>query len=208
MSAKIIPSVMAKNQKELDKDLKKLRSATKLIHLDIADGKFVNNKVMQFKFKLPKTFHYSAHLMVNHPLPFIKHHLKQINLFIPQLETIKNIKKHIIWLESQKKPVAFALKPATKISQLKPYLQKIDYLLILTVHPGFYGALFLPSTLKKITLIKHLNPNIKIIVDGGMNPQTIKLTKKYKIDFYISGSYTTKAEFPKKSISNLLKALN
>ncbi|MBI2662421.1 hypothetical protein HYX11_03100 [Candidatus Woesearchaeota archaeon] len=207
MNSKIIPSVMAKNQKELDQDLKKIRSVTKRVHLDIADGKFVNNTLMGFKFKLPKNFQYSAHLMLEHPQPWIKNHLKQIDLFIPQLETIKNIKKHIAWIKSHKKKVAFALKPYTAITRLKPFLKDIDYLLILTVHPGFYGSLFLPSALRKISVLKKHNSKIKIIVDGGMNPQTIKQTKQYTIDYYISGSYTTKAEFPQKSISNLLNAL-
>ena len=207
MSAKIIPSIMAKSQTELNQDLKKLRSVTNWVHLDVADGKFVHNKVLHFPFKLKKTFHYSAHLMIEHPLPWIKKHLHQIDLFIPQLETIKSPPKYITWTKSQKKPVAFALKPATKITSLKPFLKDIAYLLILTVPPGFYGALFLPPALKKIPAIKKLNPQIKIIIDGGMHPQTIKQTKKYKIDYYISGSYTTKAESPKKSISHLLNAL-
>lgn len=198
---------MAKSQSELDRDLKKLKNLTSFIHLDIDDGKFVNNKVMQFKLKLPKHFQYHAHLMVNHPKPFIKKYSKQINLFIPQLETIPSIPQYIKWIKSQQKPVAFALKPETKITRLKPFLKDVDYILILTVHPGFYGALFLPKALKKISSIKKINPKIKIILDGGMNPKTIPQTKKYPIDYYISGSYTTKADNPKQSIYNLLKSL-
>ena len=62
----------------------------------------------------------------------------------------------------KKKGVGLALKPETKVSQIKQYLQQIDYVLILTVHPGFYGAKFLKSPLKKIQKIIKINPKIKI----------------------------------------------
>ena len=53
---------MAKNQKELNADFKKLSGDKKYLHLDIVDGKFAPNKVMMFPFKLSKEFNYSLHL--------------------------------------------------------------------------------------------------------------------------------------------------
>ena len=100
-----------------------------------------------------------------------------------------------------------ALKPETKVKEVKDFLKDVDYVLILTVHPGFYGAKFLSAPLKKIKQIKKINPKIKIIVDGGMDPKTIKKAVKAGADLFVSGSYVTKAENPKERIKILLSSL-
>lgn len=212
MKQKILPSIMAGSQKELDEYFNRLKGAAKEIHLDIADGKFVQAKVLNFDFKLSRDFSYNAHLMVKNPEEWIKKyfrrkHFQQITLFIPQMEEVKEPKKYIQWMKSKKKKVAFALKPETKISAVKPYLKDIDYVLLLTVHPGFYGSPFLPKVLGKISLIKKINPKVKIIIDGGMNPATIQKAAKAGGDYFVSGSFTTKAEKPKERIKELLEAM-
>ena len=204
MKQLIIPSLICKNQRELGEDFKKLRGI-KILHLDIVDGKFTHNKTFQFNFKLSKNHQYMAHLMMKEPFAFIKKYSSKIDLFIPQVEVIKDLENYILWMKSKKKKAALALKPETSINRLKPYLKRIDYILILTVHPGFYGSKFLSAPLKKIKLIKKINPKIKVIVDGGMNLQTIKLARREGADYFISGSYTTKAEKPKERIKELEK---
>jgi len=205
MKQKIFPSLMAKNQTGLNQDLIKLKGVVKHLHLDIVDGKFAKNKTFQFPFRLNKNFTYSAHLMIKHPESWIKKHKNKIKLFIPHFEEVKDINTYFKFCKNNNLKVAFAIKPETKIKMIQPYLKKINYLLILTVHPGFYGAKFLPQQLKKIKQAKIINPKIKIIIDGGINPQTIKKAKL--ADHFISGSYTTKADNPKKAIKNLLKQI-
>jgi ribulose-phosphate 3-epimerase len=191
----------------LDYSSKRLQNVTKAIHLDIADGKFAPNKVLQFKFKLDQHFEYSAHLMILNPLPWIKKNLSKINLFIPHVETIDNLSSYVQFMKKNQKKIAFAILPETKISIIKEYLKAADYILVLTVHPGFYGSKYLPKELKKIPQIKKVNPKIKIIVDGGMNPKTINSAKRAGSDYFISGSYTTKAKDPKKAIKSLMDAI-
>jgi len=207
MTQIIFPSLMAKNQQELNADLKKLRGVAKELHLDVVDGKFAPNKTFQFPFKLSKHFTYNAHLMIKNPENWIKKNFKKINLFIPHFEEIKNIKKYLAWMKNKKKKVAFALLPETKVKQIQPYLQDINHILILTVHPGFYGSKYLKSELKKIPKIKKLNPKIKVIVDGGMHLKTIKQAKKAGADFFVSGSYTTKSDNPRQRIKSLMSAI-
>jgi ribulose-phosphate 3-epimerase len=206
MRQKILPSIMAKNQKELNQDFKKLNGVVKHLHLDIVDGKFAKSKVMFFPFKLSKNFNYSAHLMIKNPEKWIKKNHKKIELLIPQFEELKDFDNYLTFCKENKKKVAIAIKPETKIKQIKNYLNKIDYVLVLTVHPGFYGANFLPKQLKKIKQIKKINPKTKVIIDGGMNPKTIKKAKK--ADHFVSGSYTTKSDNPKQRIKSLLQSIN
>ena len=196
---KIIPSVMGKSQKEIN-HLFKHYSGAKELHLDIADGKFVPNKSLWFPFKLSSKFKYSAHLMVNNPITWIKKNGKRVDLCIASFESI-NPEKYLAFCKQRKIKVAFALKPETKVTSIKPFIKEIDAILILTVHPGFYGAKFLQAPLKKMGQIRKLTPKIKIYVDGGMKPATIHLAKA--ADYIISGSYLAKSENFKKAMKEL-----
>ncbi len=208
MTAKILPSIMAKDQKSLDNLFRKLKGTVQTFHLDIADGKFVPNTSLWFDFKLPKKYHYQAHLMIKNPLRWIKANLKRISLFIPHFEELESHAYYIYWMKRKRKKVAFALKPETMVDEhLKKHLPDIDYLLILTVRPGFYGAEFLPFPMEKISQIKETNPKIKIIVDGGMNPKTIRKARQAGADYFISGSYITGSASPGRAISRLKKAM-
>ena len=207
MKQLIFPAILSNSQKEINQDFKKLKGIASYLHLDVVDGKFAPNKSFWFKFKLSKNFKYLAHLMINNPEKWIEKNLSKIELFIPHFEEIKDKDKYIRWMKSKRKKVAFAILPETEVSKIISYLKKMDYILILTVHPGFYGSRYLKTELNKIPQIKKINPQIKVIVDGGMHPLTIKEAKRKMADFFVSGAYITKANNPKQSINNLLKAL-
>ncbi len=198
---------MAKSQKELNQYFKRLKSATKEIHLDVSDGRFVHSKSLWFNLKLSNNFHYNAHLMIKNPERWIKNNLHKIDIFIPHIEELKKPREYINWMEKKKKKVAFALRPETDISWVKHYLKEMDYVLILTVHPGRYGGKFLKAPLAKIKLIKKINPKVKVIVDGGMCLETIGSAAKAGADFFVSGSFTSCSEHPKARIKELLKYL-
>jgi len=202
MKNRIWPSIMAKSQKELNQDLKNLQGAAKTVHLDIVDGKFAASKTLQFPFRLSKKFKYNAHLMVKNPEKWIDKYGSRVDFYIVHFEQINNVSDYIKRTKQKKKKVAFAILPETKIKDLKNYLQDIDYILILTVHPGFYGSRFLPRNLKKIAQVKKLNSKVKVIVDGGMSPKTIG--RAVGADYFVSGSFITKAEKPKERIKMLM----
>ncbi|MFA6461218.1 MAG: hypothetical protein WCV90_03040 [Candidatus Woesearchaeota archaeon] len=207
MNQIIFPSLMSKNQEELDQDLNRLKGAVKILHLDIVDGIFAPNHALDFKFKLSSKFKYHLHLMVKKPEIWIKKYLSRGELFFPQIEELKDFSKYAAWMKKEHKKVGFAVLPETPISKINSFLSQTDVVLILTVHPGFYGSKYLPGQLKKIVQIKKINPQIKVIVDGGMNPQRIGLTAKAGADYFVSGSYTTKADKPKEAIKRLIKAV-
>ncbi|MBI4983661.1 hypothetical protein HZC32_03385 [Candidatus Woesearchaeota archaeon] len=199
----ILPSIIAKNQRELNSAFRRLEKVVRELHLDVVDGKFAKNNSLNFNFKLSPQFKYNMHLMVKHPEKWIKKYWTKVDLFIPQLEEIKGVSAYIKWMKKGKKKVAFALKPETNINRIKPFLPDCDYLLILTVHPGFYGSRFLPGALKKIAALKKINPKIKVIVDGGMNLVTVKKAARAGADYFVSGSYVTQAERPEERIKKL-----
>ena len=145
--------------------------------------------------------------MVNHPETWMNKHGKKVKTIIFHPEVVDGVGKLIYKIKQKKKKVGLALKPETKVKEVKDYLLNLDYVLILTVHPGFYGAKFLSAPLRKIKKIKKINPKIKVIVDGGMNPKTIKKAVNAGADCFVSGSYVTKAENPKERIKSLLNSI-
>ncbi len=199
----IIPSILAATPRQLGLALEKYRNATKTLHLDVVDGKFAISRSLHFKLKLPKLFKYNAHLMIQHPERWIKQYGHLVDLCIVQASTIKNKAQFIAWMKKRGKKVAFALKPEEKISVLKPYLKQVDWVLVLTVHPGRYGAKYLPAPLKKIKLLKTINPKLKIMVDGGMNPVTIRDAVKAGADLIVCGSYLAESKQPEQDLLRL-----
>jgi len=198
---------MAKSQKELDLELAIAKKITKSVHLDVADGKFAPSKVLWFDFKLRKGLSYSVHLMIEHPEWWIKHHLEKFDLFLPHIERLRSVNHYREWIQGQGKDFAFALLPKTKISTIKDHIKKAKYILVLSVRPGFYGSRFLPAQMKKISQIKKINSKVKVIVDGGMNPKTIKKAQKRGADICISGSFIMKSDNPKKAMKELEKVV-
>ena len=185
-----------------------MKGIAKVLHLDVVDGKFAKNKAMNFDFKLKKEFNYNIHLMVNNSRKWIAKCLKKnIQTIIVHPEVIEGLGKLIYEIKQKKKKVGLALKPKTKVKNVRDYLSQLDYVLVLTVEPGFYGAKFLSAPLRKIKKIKRINPKIKVIVDGGMNPKTIKKAAKAGADYFVSGSFVTKADSPKERIKSLLNSI-
>ena len=85
-----------------------------------------------------------------------------------------------------------AINPETKIETIYPYLDFIDQILVMSVHPGMGGQTFIPNTVEKLkilsTLKKEKNLPFLISVDGGINKETISLVKEY-VDRVVSGSF-------------------
>ena len=200
---RVIPSIMAKSQKQLDEQLSIVKKFATTVHIDVVDGKFADNKVFRFPFKLKRGFKYNVHLMVERPEPWIKKHFKKFQIFFPHIETLKDPMDYFSWMKQSKKPIAFACLPETKVKDIKSFIPFVDYILILTVHPGFYGGKFLKSQIKKIKKIKKLNPDIKIFVDGGITPKRIEQVSDFGADFFVSGSYIMDSEEPKESFKEL-----
>lgn len=202
---------MAKSQNELDDDLKNLNKVIRVLHVDVVDGKFVNNKTFDFDFILSKDYVYRFHLMVKEPIKWIKNNKildrDNIELIIPHFEELDDIETYISLMRKNEKKISMAILPETEINSIEKYLKELDYLLILTVQPGFYGSKFLESNLNKVKQAKKINPNLQVIIDGGMNPETIKLAALSGADNFISGSYVTKADNPKQRIKTLLQSI-
>lgn len=167
-------------------------SLTDYIHFDVMDGEFVNN--VQFSpeelVKLLKLSNKKndVHLMVNNPLKYIEliKELK-VDYITIHSEVKENISEILNYIKSLNIKCGLAVDLETDIEIVKPYLNQVDLLLIMTVKAGYGGQKFEEKTLEKI---KNIPSNIKIELDGGIDEKTISLIKK--ADIIVSGTYILK----------------
>ena len=207
MKKTIIPSIIARSQKELDEKLNRVKNTSRLFHLDVMDGKFVKNRSLMFDFTVPRLKKYQAHLMVKNPRSWINKNWKKVNTIIFHEEVFKkseDVEEIISFIRKKRRKVGLALNPGTDIKKIRGYLNQIDIVLVMSVHPGKYGSKFLPKTLRKINQIKKINPSLKIEIDGGIDNKTINRVCSAGGDIFISGSYLQKSKNPKKSLKTLL----
>ena len=206
MKKEVIPSLIAKNQKELNERFSKIKSQFRIFQLDVMDGKFVKNKSLMFNFKLPKgKFKYEAHLMVKNPKVWIIKNWKKADTIIFHIESTNDSKYLIKLIKSKKRKVGIAINPKTNVKKIIPFLNSIDMILIMTVTPGKYGSKFLPNVLKKVKEIRKLKPKLNIEVDGGINNKTIARAKKAGANRFILGSYLQKSKNVKKAKGKLIE---
>jgi ribulose-phosphate 3-epimerase len=179
------------------------RSKAEYIHFDVMDGDFVPNltfgpqfisNVRSFSKKI-----FDVHLMINRVGKFLDDYIKAGSDIITfHLEIDEDINDLITKIKNNNIKCGIAIKPATPWEDLKPYLDNIDQIIIMTVEPGFGGQKFMDDQLSKITqLKKYLVDNqyqIDLEIDGGVNFETGKKCIDAGANILVAGSFLFKQE--------------
>jgi ribulose-phosphate 3-epimerase len=206
----IAPSILSANFGKLNEEIASVDRCADLIHCDVMDGCFVPN--ITFGNEVIKCIKSSKpldiHLMIANPE-------KHIGTFASCNEKISMVSFH---LEATKKPAkiiklvkdrgiraGIAIKPKTPLTRIFPFLSELDFVLIMTVEPGFGGQKFIQSTLPKVEKLRKLAPDLDIEVDGGINAETAKLAVKAGANILVSGSYIFGARNRKKVMEEMRK---
>lgn len=187
-----------KSNTDFDETLQKIENShADIIHVDVADGLFVNNKTIFNKEKLeilkkcqkPK----EVHLMTLHSKGFIDC-FSYINpkTIILSYEAVTNLEKEIFYIKDKGIGVGIAINPFTDVDKVRPFINVVDEILVLSVIPGYGGQKFIATTVDRIEKLSKLreeyHAKFLINVDGGIDAETISLIRD-KIDIAVSGSF-------------------
>ncbi|MCI6279398.1 MAG: ribulose-phosphate 3-epimerase [Porphyromonas sp.] len=210
----IAPSLLSADFLNLEKEVRLINeSRAEWLHLDIMDGRFVPN--ISFGLPVVEAVHkvsdklLDVHLMIEEPEKYITAFGKAgADLLSLHYEATRHLHRAMQQIRDAGMKAGVVLNPATPVELLTDILPYLDFVLLMSVNPGFGGQKFIPQILKKTerlsTMIKEGGYDVLIEVDGGVNAVTGPELFAAGADALVAGSYVFGSEDPKAAIALLL----
>lgn len=183
------------------------------VHFDVMDGHFVPN--LTFGPVLPNSLRdklalpFDIHLMVDRPALYApRFSVRPEDVVIFHIEAADPPDEALAAIRGLGCRVGVSLRPRTPLSVLEPFLAELDWVLVMSVEPGFGGQAFLPESLERIRALRRMvgaRP-ITIAVDGGIGPENVGAVVEAGADVVVVGAAIFRAPNPREAALNLWKA--
>ena len=213
MAPIIAPSMLSANFGKLEQEIEMVnKSQADWIHLDIMDGVFVPN--ISYGFPVIKAMAKSAkkpldaHLMIVDPDRYIARFKELGTEFLSvHYEACTHLHRSIQLIKSMGMKAGVAINPHTPVHNLYEILADVDFVLVMSVNPGFGGQSFIENSLTKISKLRKMiderSLNCLIQVDGGVNIENAPALIKSGADILVAGNSIFGANDPLKAIAEL-----
>ncbi|MBQ9233435.1 MAG: ribulose-phosphate 3-epimerase [Lachnospiraceae bacterium] len=192
------PSLLSIDFNNIEKNANVLDNAgVKWYHLDVMDGAFVPNisfgpPVIKAIRKVTDAF-FDVHLMINEPKRYIDAFKDAgADILTVHYEACEDLDDTISLIREAGLKCGLAINPETDTEVVKPYIDKVDMILVMSVHPGFGGQKFMPAAIEKLKKVKEwskeINPDLLIEVDGGINFDNVSTVLDAGANVIVAGS--------------------
>ena len=198
MNYVLSPSILAADFKVLGQEMKKTEeNGAAYIHFDVMDGMFVPS--ISFGMPVLASIHdateqfMDADLMVQEPIRYVEAFQKAGADYVTvHLEACEDVKTTLDKIHACGMKAGLAVNPETDVKELVPYLEDVEMILIMSVHPGFGGQKFIPESLDKIrevrAMLNEKNLETDIQVDGGIYVENVREVLDAGANVIVAGS--------------------
>lgn len=209
----LAPSILSADFSILGQQIKEAEEAgADIIHLDIMDGRYVPNitfgpPVVESIRKITD-LPFDAHLMIVEPEKYIPDFIKAgVNMISFHMDATIHAHRVVDMIKSNDVKAGVVLNPATPVNTLEEIIHYIDYVLIMSVNPGFGGQKFIPQTAEKVKKLKLLmeetnRTDLLIEIDGGVNQDNINYLSMLGVNIFVAGNAVFKGNI-KENVANL-----
>ena len=192
------PSILSADFTKLGEEIETIDNAgAEYIHVDVMDGMFVPSisygmpVIKSIRKSTGKVF--DVHLMISEPIRYIADFAASgADMITVHVEACSDVVATIEKIREYKLKVGITLNPDTPVSAIKPYLNRVDMVLIMSVNPGFGGQKYITSSVDKIKEVKRLrdelNLSYDIEVDGGINIDNLATVLEAGANVIVAGS--------------------
>lgn len=210
----ILPSILAADFARLADEIARVeRGGARMLHLDVMDGHFVDNltigpPVVESIRKITKS-HLDCHLMIENPEQYIAAFAEAgANSISVHLEACRHLDHVLRLIQNEGVKAGVVLNPATPISSLENVLELADYVLLLSVNPGFGGQEFIPYVLDKVRQLREMRQEKKrldmpIEIDGGIYVHNLAEVVRAGCDWIVTGSAVFHSADPEATVREM-----
>lgn len=194
----VAPSILACDFTKLGEELKAVEEAgADWVHVDVMDGHFVPNitfgPLIVQACRSVTALPLDVHLMIENPDNYVEEFATAgASSISVHIETCVHLNRTVQAIRKAGCRAGVVLNPTTPLDSLQWILEYADYVLILSVNPGFGGQAFIPNSLDRIRKLKQLIEkralSVLIEVDGGVNENTIRSISEAGADIFVAGS--------------------
>jgi len=213
----IAPSILSADFSKLGDEIGSVEKAgADWIHVDVMDGHFVPNitigPLIVEAARRITSLPLDVHLMIENPDRYIEDFAKAgADLISVQVEACNHLNRTIQMIKSLDLSAGVVLNPSTPLSAIEWILEDVDFVMIMSVNPGFGGQKFIPNSIDKIRALRKMiqdrELSVLIEIDGGMNEKTIKNVSDAGVDVFVAGSAIFKSPDYKETISKFRKLI-
>ena len=191
----IAPSILSADFARLADEIAVIKSAgVNIVHLDVMDGHFVPNITIGppviAKLRKYSNLVFDAHLMISEPDKFAQTFIEAgANHITFHIEVTEQAEDLIEKLHDLGATAGICLNPETPVEAIEKVAPLCDMVLVMTVRPGFGGQKYIPEAAKKVVKVREIvGPDIRVEVDGGIDPDTTLTVVSYGADTLVAGN--------------------